>query len=1314
MKTLLHLSRRILSVAVFAIVLGATVTVVHAEAVSDIFVGYSGTWRAGMGGTDQANAAIYNQFGGANNVAAASGSPHRMNVIGTKESAFDAHLQVNNGDMIGWMRNYDVRVRDFIDVGNYLGADQFLYVGDMADNGSAAQAEQPGRFSSIEQAWLWYIIVAHETGGHNYGLDHRDGPENPKTVMVHNYCGGGAQPWLSNPNIWLNGVKLQGLGNCQGGTTYGGDDAYKASTTAQGMADTAERRVWGSNLSPIVKRWQFNKPAGPAPAGTIVADDVGGAQAIVRGQGASFTGTGLRLPGGTTGNSPANSIAAYIDLPNGMFSSMPNFTLEVWATPITGQDWMRVIEMGRTVEAGDGLGASGEYTGAPGSPAPGVTSASDAIGVCASRNGGNLSNQRLLASLNGTHQNSDSDLATTAGELYHYAITFADSTTGGTVKWFRNGALVKTLDVPFHSASLEDVNNWLGRSLWSSDSMANIEYRDVRIKSVAIADGEVAGNYRIGPHDKMVTMWANDAWGNSSWVNGAWEFGHSVPDANHDYEVGTMRAITPWTTTNNTFPGRSLTLTGGNLYLAGKNAKTATVNDLRLNGATVIAIGDNNSAQTLAGNIKVPSGTYSHIRGAGSPMTLAASITGGVGGGGLTYTENPVTLTGSNTGYLGATIVGDGRFGTLRISSETNLGGNPSFYGGAWLQLNRGILETTTTMTIDDANRGILIDKSAGIFRPAAGTTLTIASTVNSPAAGNTLQTAPMNSNPILGMFFKEGAGTLVLTNPNNSHNAEMQILEGELRINGAGRLNNGDHWMPITLNSTLNYNSTANQILSGAISGNGVLLKNNSGTLAINGSNPFTGTVTINAGTLYANPANAPTNRAFSFASSITVNNGGTLRTGSNGLFGWDGTQDKAITVNAGGSLTANGGLASDVGVGTVTLNGGTLATLAAGATDWGSFRFDNATDKLIVTADSTASASNVKFGTAAATIQVAAAKTLNFTGTVTDTVNGGISYLTKTGTGVLTLGGSNAYTGATAVNAGTLRLTGSLGNSAVSVAGGATFSGAGSVGGSLALAANALHTPGNPVGTQTVNGALSYAAASRLKVALNSNSNSAGASSRVAAGTVNITGGAMLDLVLNGTGSSTSFSNSFWSQSRTWSVMTGTITGSFTLGAVSNDSIGNSVSSRGSFSLQQNSTSVVLVFIPSGSALTWQQANFGEDWNNPLIAGDSADPDQDSIANLLERAFGGDPNKPDSEILPAIDPAQPLLTIVYRKSTAANDLVFLVQQNQDLSATWLPAEGNSTLLDEVNGIQRIRFTAPAAGGEEKKFLRVQVIPNP
>lgn len=1038
-----HLGRRLNILAATTLLLCAAgeLTRVHAEAVSDIVVGYTATWRAGMGGTDQVNAAIYNQITGANNIAAASGSPHRQNVVGTKESAHDFTGQVDCGAMIGLMANYDSSVIDLMSYADNLGADQVAYIGDMYDNGAAAQAQQPGRYSCYEQAWWWQNVAAHESGGHNFNLDHRDGVENPKTIMLHNYCGGGSNPYYSNPNIWLNGIKLLGIGSCLGGTAgAGGDNTYMLSTTAQGRSDAYERRVWGSYRGAITYRWQFTNSPGPAPAGTVITDEVSSAQAIVRGQGATFTGTALRLPGGTTANTAADSIAAYLDLPNGIFSAMPSFTIEIWAAPLSAQNYMRVIDIGRTTEAGDGLGVAGEWTGTPGSPAPGSTSSSDDLMLSACI-GTDLNSQRFEAKLDGgSVQTADSGLGTTAGELHHYAITFADTASGGTIKWFRDGGLVKTLNVTFHSASLEDVNNWLGRSLWSGDSLANMDYYDVRIQSLAIADAEVAANYRIGPNDKTVTMWASDAWNSSGFTSGAWEFGQSTPDANHDYETGTLLLRTPHNAISSSFPGRSLTISGGQLHLNATAAKTTTINDLRLNGGTIGSFGDNNSVQTLAGNITVMPWAVNQIRGGWGPMIISAKMSGlGI----MEYTENAVTLTGNNTNFTGQTIIGDGRFSTLNISSEANLGGNPPYFGGDWLTLNRGILVTTATMAITNANRGIRIGPSGGFLNPAAGTTLTIATPISSPAAGNTLQTSPLSSNPTLGIFFKDGAGVLELTSPNNSHNAEMQILAGELRLTGNGRINNGSHSWPVTINALFTDNSAMDQTFSGVISGNGTIVKTNSSTLNLNGANTFSGSVAVNGGTLYANPGNAANNRALSFASSITVNNGGTLRAGQNGLFGWDGTQEKPIIVNAGGTLTCDS--SADVGVSTVTLGGGTLANLGASSV-YGSWRFDNAGDVLSVTQDSTVSAVNVKFANGGA-INVAAGRTLNFTGTITDASSGGTSSPVISGPGTVVFSGANTYTGPTMINAGRVILTNSaaLASSNIVVASGATFDVAG-----------------------------------------------------------------------------------------------------------------------------------------------------------------------------------------------------------------------------------------------------------------------------
>jgi len=138
------------------------------------------------------------------------------------------------------------------------------------------------------------------------------------------------------------------------------------------------------------------------------------------------------------------------------------------------------------------------------------------------------------------------------------------------------------------------------------------------------------------------------------------------------------------------------------------------------------------------------------------------------------------------------------------------------------------------------------------------------------------------------------------------------------------------------------------------------------------------------------------------------------------------------ALTVNAGGTFDLNSfnqTIGSLAGAGSVTLGAGTLTT--------GS--------------DNTST---------------------TFSGTISGT--GG---LTKIGAGTLVLTGNNPYSGATAVNGGRLTVNGAIPNSTLTVDGGATLGGTGTVGN--AIIRNGTLSPGNSIGTLTVNGSLVMSAA-------------------------------------------------------------------------------------------------------------------------------------------------------------------------------------------------------------------------------------------
>ena len=54
------------------------------------------------------------------------------------------------------------------------------------------------------------------------------------------------------------------------------------------------------------------------------------------------------------------------------------------------------------------------------------------------------------------------------------------------------------VDVTFHLSSIADVNNWLGRSMWSGDANANSDYAEVRDQQRGVVAAADFGQLRTG------------------------------------------------------------------------------------------------------------------------------------------------------------------------------------------------------------------------------------------------------------------------------------------------------------------------------------------------------------------------------------------------------------------------------------------------------------------------------------------------------------------------------------------------------------------------------------------------------------------------------------------------------------------------------------------------------------------------------------------------------------------------------------------------------------------------------------------------
>src|SRR5438105_4620609 len=89
----------------------------------------------------------------------------------------------------------------------------------------------------------------------------------------------------------------------------------------------------------LVHRYTFN---------TNANDVVGTAHGTLV-NGAFITNSALSL-------NVAAATTQYVNLPNGLFSSMTNMTIEVWTTPVARASWGRVFDFGSSVGGEDAAG----------------------------------------------------------------------------------------------------------------------------------------------------------------------------------------------------------------------------------------------------------------------------------------------------------------------------------------------------------------------------------------------------------------------------------------------------------------------------------------------------------------------------------------------------------------------------------------------------------------------------------------------------------------------------------------------------------------------------------------------------------------------------------------------------------------------------------------------------------------------------------------------------------------------------------------------------------------------------------------------
>jgi hypothetical protein len=91
-----------------------------------------------------------------------------------------------------------------------------------------------------------------------------------------------------------------------------------------------------------------------------------------------------------------------------------------------------------------------------------------------------------------------------------------------------------------------------------------------------------------------------------------------------------------------------------------------------------------------------------------------------------------------------------------------------------------------------------------------------------------------------------------------------------------------------------------------------------------------------------------------------------------------------------------------------------------------------------------------------------------------------------------------------------------------------------------------------------------------------------------------------------------------------------------------------------------------------PPPPYVVWKSSHFGTDTNNPSVAGDEADPDGDGIPNILEYAFGTDPNVADINKPLTGTALSNQFQLQFNRNLSATDLTFTARAAFGFSGDW------------------------------------------
>lgn len=402
----------------------------------------------------------------------------------------------------------------------------------------------------------------------------------------------------------------------------------------------------------------------------------------------------------------------------------------------------------------------------------------------------------------------------------------------------------------------------------------------------------------------------NGNWSTTTWKNaagtatGSWTSGAA---ANFGGTAGTVTVDA-----GATYNISGLVFTTSGYLLSGSSSSalsmsTATTITTPSGGTVTLAVPLSGTvATTIDGGGTLQLGNNGTV-GSLSPSTASITIASGTT---LAYARSDdLTVDRAHGGAGGIQKLGTN---TLTLSGTNNYTGNTTVSGG-----------TLTATTAGALSSGSNFDIASGAALNLAGLTVTLGNLSGSGTVSSTggrlnvgIKAQPSTfAGTISGnvSVTKQGISTLKLTGT-STHTGDTTVGLGGLQLGdstASGDLSNTSE-VVVARNGMLTIARSDTFTFNRLISGTGALRQNGPGTLTLSGNNTYTGTTTVNGGTLkYGSATAVPT------ASAVTVNSGTVLDFG-----GQAATRSGNTTVNGTGSIELSGA--------NVILSGGTHITPA------------------------------------------------------------------------------------------------------------------------------------------------------------------------------------------------------------------------------------------------------------------------------------------------------------------------------------------------------------------------------------------------